>query len=203
MSDVATLLILMEHRMQTRQARGMGGEKGVRKETSRLGFTSRCPSMSGGQRGGRTLQGPRAGPRSAIVRKQKSCSCPGCHVSEGAWRAVSMLAGSFPGILAPSIHHLGWRDRWRPPQQDWGFCVSEALFSAPSSSPPSIPGPLRHSVKPKRPVPPGTWHRACVFRFIPSPLATLCVFGVYIPGCLDTVPSRPHSWCFLALPVIG
>lgn len=64
--------------MQTRQAGGTGGEEGGGEETSRLGFVSHHPGMSGGQRGGRTPRGTRAGPRSAIVRKQKTRSCPGC-----------------------------------------------------------------------------------------------------------------------------
>lgn len=36
--------------MQTRQAGGTGGEEGGREETSRLGFKSQHPGVSGGQR---------------------------------------------------------------------------------------------------------------------------------------------------------
>lgn len=47
-SDVAALLILAEHRMQTRQAGGMGGEEAGGEETSRLGLTHHCPGTFGG-----------------------------------------------------------------------------------------------------------------------------------------------------------
>lgn len=200
--------------MQTRQAGETGGEEGSGEETSRLGFVSHCPGMSGGQRGGRTPRGTRAGPGSAIVRKQKSHSCPGCsgrgscHISEGARSAVSTLAESFAGILSLGIHRSGGRGlvEISPPARQQGLGGLGGARNTLPSFPQALQAcsvPPRCSARPKRHVPPGTWHRACVFHFIPSPLATPRVFGVYIPGCLDTVPPRPHSWSFPALPIIG
>lgn len=118
-------------------------------ETSRLGFVSHCPGMSGGQRGGRMPRGTRAGPGSAIVRKEKSHSCPGCSAATfrrepGAlsahWQKASQ--GSSPSAFTTRVGG-GW---WRPPPAgQWrvgGPGGPEAYF-------PVSPKPSKHA--PSRP----------------------------------------------------
>lgn len=58
----------------------------------------------------------------------------------------------------------------------------------PQSSPntPGTPCAPKPCASPKLHVPPGSWHGACAIHSILPALAALCVFGVYIPGSLDT-----------------
>lgn len=168
--------------MQTRQA---GGQEGRREETSRLGLVSQCPRHVRGQRGGREPQGLRAGPSSAIVGPQEPRSCPSCsrwsccHIPGGAQRAASTLAGSFAWIFCPQLG-------LETPPGRLGDLGDPNHNSQSSPNTPGIPCPPKPCASPKLRVPPGSWHGACAIHSIPSPLAALCVFGVYIPGSLDT-----------------